>query len=370
MAEVATRLAAVRQERGLSAATLARLAGVSRQTIYAIEVGTYVPNTAVALKLARALDTTVEQLFALPEDAQTSFPAREAAILPGSDALQPGQPVQLCSVDRRLIASAPAPMRWYLPPSDAIIAGCRGDRIQVEVFDPDSKRESRLLIAGCDPAISVLARHAESAGIELVLVHRNSSQSLELLKGASIHIAGTHLRDEPTGESNIPAVGRMFSRNAVAVVSYAVWEEGIVTAAGNPRRLRSVSDFVRRGVTIVNREPGSGARNLLDAQLKRGGIAGRTVKGYDRIAMGHVAAAWQVHSGAADCCIATQAAARLFGLHFIPLVTERYDLVLRRRHLELAPVQKLFDILSQSRFRRELEALGGYDARVAGQRLI
>jgi molybdate-binding protein/DNA-binding XRE family transcriptional regulator len=370
MAEVATRLADVRQQRGLSATTLARLAGVSRQTIYAMEAGTYVPNTAVALKLARALDSTVEQLFTLPEDARAQFPAEEAELLPGSDALQPGQPVQLCTVSANLIASVPAAVRWYLPPSDAVVAGCRGDRVQVEVFNPDSNRESRLLVAGCDPAISVLARHAESAGIELVLAHRNSSQALELLKHGSIHIAGTHLRDEPTGESNIPAIGRMFSRNSVAVISYAVWEEGIVTPARNPKRVRGISDFARRGVTIVNREPGSGARNLLDAQLKRAGIDARALRGYDHVATGHLAAAWQVQSGAADCCIATQAAARLFGLHFIPLVTERYDLVLRRRHLELAPVQKLFDILSQSRFRRELEARAGYEARVAGQRLM
>jgi putative molybdopterin biosynthesis protein len=94
------------------------------------------------------------------------------------------------------------------------------------------------------------------------------------------------------------------------------------------------------------------------------------VAGYRRLAAGHLPAAWQVRSGAADCCIATQAAARIFGLGFIPLVSERYDLAIRRQHLELPTIQSLLDTLNRSRFRRELESIGGYDTRTAGQRIL
>jgi putative molybdopterin biosynthesis protein len=69
-----------------------------------------------------------------------------------------------------------------------------------------------VLIAGCDPAISVLARHVQTAGVELVLAHRNSSQALELLKERYVHVAGTHLRDESSGESNLPAIAGYVSR--------------------------------------------------------------------------------------------------------------------------------------------------------------
>jgi putative molybdopterin biosynthesis protein len=77
-----------------------------------------------------------------------------------------------------------------------------------------------------------------------------------------------------------------------------------------------------------------------------------------------------VQTGAVDCCLATRAAARAFGLNFIPLVSERYDLVIRKQHFDLPRIQNLLDILSRSNFRRELEGLGGYDTRVAGQRLL
>lgn len=372
-AAIENRLAQLRQKRGFSAARLAESAGISRQTVYAIEAGSYVPNTALALQLARVLEVSVEDLFALPEDAAAPpLRVEEPVLLPGSEKPEAGQPVELCRVDRRLVASPPSPVLWYLPASDGILTGERAGRgrARVQVFQPEEEFRNRLLVAGCDPAISVLARHVQAAGIELVLAHRNSSQALALLQEGSIHVAGTHLRDEASGESNIPEVGRMFAKRQVAVISYAVWEEGIVTARGNPKGIRAVEDFARPDVTMVNREAGAGSRVLLDAHLRRAGVPARQVKGYEHEARGHLPAAWQVQSGAADCCIATRAAARVFGLAFVPLVSERYDLVIRRSHLDLPGVQALLDTLGRVRFRRELESVGGYDARDAGQRML
>src|SRR5204863_5875408 len=108
MPEIETNLGALRRKRGLSAIHLAATAGVSRQTIYAMEAGTYVPNTAVALRLARALDTTVEELFSLPGSLlEPSLRSERAILLPGSAPVQEGLMVQLCRVEKRLMASAP-----------------------------------------------------------------------------------------------------------------------------------------------------------------------------------------------------------------------------------------------------------------------
>jgi molybdate-binding protein/DNA-binding XRE family transcriptional regulator len=373
MPEIETHLGALRRRRGFSAVQLAAAAGVSRQTIYAMEAGTYVPNTAVALRMAQALGARVEELFSLPGDGpEPHLRLDRAALLPGSPALEIGQPVQLCQVDRRLMASAPAPIPWYFPASDAVIEDqpLPKGKSAVRIFQTEADFANRLLIAGCDPGISVLARHAQAAGTGLVLAHRNSSQALALLKDGSVHVAGTHLRDEASGESNLPAIARLFPKNSVAVVSFAVWEEGILTARSNPKNIRGIEDLAREDITIVNREKGSGSRALLDSRLKKLHMDGKRVQGYETLVPGHLPAAWQVQSGTADCCLATRAAAHVFGLHFIPLATERYDLVIRRRHLELPRVQNLFDTLSRSDFRRELEGLGGYDTKVAGDRLL
>jgi molybdate-binding protein len=153
------------------------------------------------------------------------------------------------------------------------------------------------------------------------------------------------------------------------VIAFAVWEEGIVVAKGNPKAIREIADFARKDVALVNREAGSGSRSLLDATLKRLGIPSSKMKGYDQVAYGHLPAAWQVRTGNANCCVATRAAARVFGLDFVPLVSERYDLVIRRQHLAMPAVQLLLDTVSRTAFRRELEALGGYDTSAAGTRM-
>jgi putative molybdopterin biosynthesis protein len=364
------RLLEMRQKRGLGAADLAGEAGISRQTIYAMEAGNYVPNTIVALKLARALDCTVEDLFVLAEDAPPP-PSLEAVLIGGGQPAYEGQPVQLCEVGGRMIAVSPDAVDWSLPPADAVLltkprAGGKPAEVRVQPFHARLDLGKRLLVAGCDPGISVLARHLRRTGIELVLINRNSTASLDLLKEGLVHIAGTHMTDAATGEADLSHVRKLFDRRAVAVIGFSIWEEGIVVARGNPKAIRSIADFAKKGVTMVNREPGAAVRALLDGELAKRGLSPKVVRGYDNLARGHLPAAMQVMAGAADCCIATRAAARVFGLDFVALVRERYDLVLRRKHLDLPEVQALFETLGRSGFRRELEALGGYDTSPAG----
>ncbi|HEX4771414.1 MAG TPA: substrate-binding domain-containing protein [Bryobacteraceae bacterium] len=357
MQAVTNRLAEIRKKSGIAAATLAKLAGVSRQTVYAIEAGTYIPNTEVALRLARALDVAVEELFSLPE---SETPAKHATLLSASEELRPKQPVRLCEVHGRLIAAPSLPVAWYLPASDAVVSGKSSfkGRVDVQVSAVPTNFTNRILIAGCDPAMTVLAQHLQPAGIELVVVHRNSSEALALLKDGCIHIAGTHLKRRPRTSSSL------------AVISFAVWEEGLITAYGNPKQITSIESLARKDVTLVNRDSGSGSRLLLDAQLKRLKLDSTRVRGYDRHSPGHLAAAWEVKTGCADCCVATEAAALVFGLNFIPLVSSRYDLVVRKQDLDLPQIQTLFDALQHLNFRRKLKNIGGYDTAVTGQRVM
>jgi putative molybdopterin biosynthesis protein len=364
-------LAQLRQKRGIKATSLAREIGVSRQTIYAMETGAYVPNTALALKLARVLEVKVEDLFLL-EEAVSPASTETVELLPAEQDAQPGLPVQLCDVDDKLVAVLPSPIAWSLPPADAVLieGGRRPGRARVQLFNEEKQFQRRLLIAGCDPGISVLLRHLQREGVEAVVAYRNSSQSLDLLKKSLIHIAGSHLRDEATGESNLPAVRKRFPKGSAAVVSYAIWEEGIVIARGNPKGIKGITDLTRKDVAIVNREAGAGSRHLLDSHLQRFGISSRAVRGYRETATGHLPAAWQVKSGQVDCCFATKTAACVFGLDFIPLESKRYDLVIRKENLSHPSVQVLLETLGRTAFRRELQGLGGYDMRIAGDRLV
>lgn len=367
---VENRLAQIREARGTSAATLAAQAGVSRQTIYAIEAGSYVPNTAVALELARALGASVEELFRLENAPVSPAAAQDVALLAADPEVLPGQPVQLARVGAQTVGVAPSSVVWHLPLADGILlspAESPHRKGRVELFGQPSEFVRRLLVAGCDPAMSVVARHAAKTGAELVLAHANSSEALALLKAGLVHIAGSHLRDDLTGESNLPAVKKLFPRGSAVVVRFAVWEEGLVVAPGNPKSILGFDDLARKKVRIVNREPGAGSRSLLDSGLRRAGIRTELVKGYESFARGHLPAAWQVRAGNADCCLATRAAARVFGLDFVPMTSERYDLVLRRRDLTLPAVEALLNTLNRAALRRELANLGQYDTTGAGK---
>lgn len=359
-APVDSRLAEVRQKRGVAAADLARRAGISRQTIYAMEAGDYVPNTAVALKLARILEVSVEELFRL--EAEEAAPARvlETELIGAGDRFA-GSPIEVCRVGDRLVGVPALTAPWQLAPADGLLVDARRSTVQLLREDWD---ETRLLVAGCDPATSVLARHLGRASVGLVTAAVNSSVALDLLKRRLTHVAGTHLRDEAS------ALRTQFPRKGVAVFAFAVWEEGLVLARGNPKGIRGVADLARAEVKLAPREKGSGSRQLLDRALQEAGVPGHAVRGYDDPpAAGHLPAAWRVYAGMADCCVATRSAARAFGLDFVPLATERYDLVIRREHLATTAVERLLDTLAQAAFRRELEALCGYDTRETGRRV-
>ena len=369
---VRNQLAHFRGKRGISAAALASQAGVSRQTIYAIEAGSYVPNTAVALRLAQFLDVTVEDLFTLEGEPERQPKTCEVDLLSAGEPPRPGQPLQLSRIGRRTVGIYTPPLSLGLPPSDGVVAGSRKPgTATVRLLTDPAGLEKRVLIAGCDPGISVLARQLmQTEGFEAVTAGCSSLQALQWLQDKKVHIAGSHLSNEAAGESNTMAIRRFFPRGGCKVVVFAGWEEGIVVAARNPKGIRAIEDLARNDVVLINREKGAGSRFLLDRSLEKLGVVPATVRGYGEIALGHIPAAWHVYNGKADCCVATRAAARVFGLEFIPLVSEQFDLVIPRRYLDLPAVQALLETLNRAALRRQLEALGGYDTSRTGSEVV
>jgi len=370
--ETRTQLNEIREQRGISAARLAKLANVSRQTIYAIEAGDYVPNTTLALQLARILEVRVEDLFRLEAEPTAVAPPVTVDLI-ASTHVRKGQPVQLCRVGKRMVGVSAIPQPAMLPLADGVIVNGseRAHQAEVHVFQDDLESAKRLLIAGCDPGISLLVQHlARYDDVDTVVAPSSSQQALDWLREGKVHVAGSHLRDLPTGEYNLPVIRRLFGKNDVKVVTFAIWEQGFVVQPGNPKAIHSAADLARKDISIVNREKGAGSRELLDQKLRDAGVGHTRVKGYDRLAYGHLPAALAVSMQEADCCIATRSAARAFGLSFVPLATERYDLVIRRQNVRLPAVQALLDVLNRAAVRRRLEVLAGYDTSRTGEVLI
>jgi putative molybdopterin biosynthesis protein len=369
---IETRLAQVRKGRGIQAADLARRVHVSRQTIYAIEAGTYVPNTEVALHLARELEVTVDELFAIRQEPEPSPESMKAEVLSAAIP-EKGKAVRVCRVGTHWVAVPVSASPYFMPEADGIIkrTGRANGSAELVVFSKNDATQKRLVLAGCDPAMGLLSRMVVGiSGVEIVSASASSKLALSWLKEGKVHIAGSHLEDPKTGEFNVPFIRREFPDEDFTVVTFARWEEGLVLAAGNPKRVRKVEDLARKNLRFVNREPGSGSRALLDKLLEKSGIDSRRVQGYDWVAYGHLAAAYCVLSREADVCLATRSAAKTFNLDFVPLRSERYDFVMRRRTTELHAVKAFMDVLQRATLRRKLEVLAGYDTSQTGTVLV
>ena len=119
---------------------------------------------------------------------------------------------------------------------------------------------------------------------------------------------------------------------------------------------------------MLNRRVGSSARILMDTQLKRLGILPSRVKGYDKIMKSHLTMAAAIAAGEADMAIGTERISRqIENLDFIPLLEERFDLVIKKEMIETEPVQKLLLVLKSDAFRREIAHFSGNDYRDLGK---
>lgn len=245
-----------------------------------------------------------------------------------------------------------------------------GQRVRVELLKDLEQIENAIVAAGShDPALDVLANYLHRQYPERTLSSSNvgSLGGLVAISRGEAHLAGSHLLDEETGEYNVPYVRRILAGKEVVVVNLVYREQGLMVARGNPKELRGLADLVRSDVSFINRQRGAGTRVLLDFKMKEMGLDPNTIKGYDRIAFTHLAVAVAVASGTADTGLGILAAARALELDFIPVLKERYDLVIPRAHFESPLLEPMLAILQDASFKVEISEMGGYDTSQMGQ---
>jgi len=146
-------------------------------------------------------------------------------------------------------------------------------------------------------------------------------------------------------------------------------EQGLIVAPRNELGITGIEDIARAGVRYVNRQRGAGTRVLLDHELARRGIAPEAISGYEREEYTHLAVAAAIAAGRADAGLGIMAAARAFGLDFVPVTREPYDLVLAAETLEDPVTSPLWALLEEPAFRAAVEALGGYGTEEMGRRI-
>jgi molybdate-binding protein/DNA-binding XRE family transcriptional regulator len=366
--DVSSNLKATRSRLGISQQQLADVAGVSRQAISGIEAGLNAPSAAVALRLAKALGCTVEELFWLDED----LPIVEAVKGGDRDAAAGGR-VLLAKVGDRWIAHSlqgEGAFRTEMVPADGVVEGAFGyNRLKVKLLDDPESLSRTVVVAGCTPALSLWARSAERwyPGLRVHWTHANSMAALESLARREVHAAGMHLYDPYTDEYNASFVREAIPHYAVTLINLGVWEEGFVVADENPHDIYGVEDLRRERIKLVNREKGAGARMLLDNLMKKVHVRPEEVLGYEKEVTSHEQVGRAVAEWSADVGVSTASVAQTFGLGFVPIRKVRYDLAVIKDDLGFEPLKQLLSTLHHHSVRSQLSVLGGYDTSLTGE---
>jgi putative molybdopterin biosynthesis protein len=354
---------AFRTRRGWTQSHLGDLVGISRQSLAAIESGRAVPSTDVALRLARAFGVPLEELFHLPDDdGQHGFVVDASGI----GAALPGR-IRTATVAGRSFAYGLGADDARGPgPADGLGEPLPDGRVRVHPL-PAAPPAPDLVVAGCDPAFGLVReRLRRDHRLEVLWISSGSRAALEALARGVIHVAGIHLRDPETGLYNAPWIRRIVPFPTTRV-SFATWEQVLLLAPGNPLGIRGLADMARPEIRFVNRESGSGSRALAELRLAELGIPAQEVPGFlETAAAGHDAVGSAIASGAANAGVAIRAAGAGRGLAAIPLAEEPYELVIPSHFLELPAVEALLGVLRRPELRRQVEALGGYDASAMG----
>jgi putative molybdopterin biosynthesis protein len=375
------RLRLARQARGFSQQQLAGMAGVSRQAVSAVEAGHSDPSLRVAFALAQALGMTLEELFG-PADLAPPVTASPVAPPDG-----PGGRVLLAPVGDRFVAlplrgDAAAGMGFVaaggqavLPAAAAGIAGpadgagaAAGPAAGTIAVRPIAPPRPTLVVAGCDPALPLLAPPLAllDPPVAFAWWPCGSREALRLAAAGLVHAAGVHLRDADGGYN---ATAASHLSGDAEVVGFTAWREGLVLRPELAPAITGVDSLVKDKRRVVNREAGAEARRLLDRELGRLGIDRAELPGYDTRAAGHLQVASAVAARLADAGVASEPVARAYGLDFLPLADERFDLVLPGAHLGSREVQGLLKVLASPWLLAQLASLPGYDLASCGDRV-
>jgi molybdate-binding protein/DNA-binding XRE family transcriptional regulator len=358
-ARAGTRLRLARQARGFSQQQLAGMAAVSRQAVSAVEAGVSDPSLRVALALSRALGMTAEDLFgpAIPEPV---VPVRPLAPL-GST----GSRVSLAPVGDSFVAlplSGGTVTRAGFAPAGGRVTNA-GD------VAPLGPPRPTLVVAGCDPALPLIEMPLSllDPPVSFAWWPCPSQEALSLAANGLVHVAGAHLRGR-SGDYNTGPAGELL-RGGGEVIGFCSWREGLVLRPDVAAGVSGIADVAASRLRLVNREPGAEARRVLDRELARHGIDGRELPGYPTQATGHLEVAAAIAAGLADAGIASEPAALAYDLAFVPLTTERFDLVVPAAHAGSREVQALLRALSSPWLLDQLASLPGYTVTQCGERV-
>ena len=200
--------------------------------------------------------------------------------------------------------------------------------------------------------------------------YESGYRELVSLYSGEVQAAAVHLWDSSSDRYNLPYVKRLVPGTPVVVLHLATRSQGLLVRRGNPLGLRGWADLVRTPLVLANRERGSGSRVLLDEKLRLLEADPFAIEGYEREITSDLAQGTLIAKGGADAGVGTERVShQIAGLDYLPLQTERLDLVIAKTPSSARVIRAVRGFLGSEMFRNELVALPGYDFSHLGAKL-
>ena len=234
----------------------------------------------------------------------------------------------------------------------------------------NSNLDNTIIIIGShDLILDVLKNELQTNSPEFRLAsfHTGSMGGLLALKQGVAHLATSHLLDVESGEYNFPYIKKILAEHNLVLVNMAYRQQGFMVSRGNPKKIMKVSDLVQKDVRYINRQKGSGTRVLLDYLLGKESINSDEIQGYHQEEFTHLMVASAVANKRVDVGLGIYSAARAFQLDFVPLIKERYDLIIPEKYFHSKGIKKLLEIIKTNHFKEKATELGGYDLSQCGK---
>lgn len=250
------------------------------------------------------------------------------------------------------------------------LEGCEaGSEVEIGLLRPQEELKNTLVAIGShDPLLDELADllHRRNPAHFMASSHTGSMGGIMAVRRRETHVAGIHLLDEKDGSYNESYVRRYFSGGGVRLVECVGRTQGIMAAKDNPKQITGIESLSSPGIRYVNRQKGSGTRILMDYLCRKHQLDTASIYGYEREEFTHTSVAAQIASGSADAGMGIYSAAKMYGLAFIPVCTEQYDLLIPDSAWETPLVQEMLEILRSREFAEKLQQLGGYTLQSPG----
>jgi len=246
------------------------------------------------------------------------------------------------------------------------------EEVNAELMHNLTNIKNNIIVTGShDLILDVLKNELQKniSNLNLVSFNVGSMGGLLALKQRKTHLATSHLLDPENGEYNFSYIKRILPHRELKVVNLAYREQGIMVKKGNPKNIKSIDDLVKKDITFVNRQKGSGTRVLLDYLLKGKGYNPLRIKGYSREEYTHLMVASSVAEGNVDAGLGILSAAKAFYLDFIPITKERYDIIMSLEFYSNWKMKEILQIIRSENFQKKVLDLGGYDLTLSGKEI-